>query len=82
MTRGGRTIEYRTLDSEFKKIKVGMKNLDDAVLELGSIKNAIPRAPFGDKRVLYRAIMNNDYRTLRDFSRFFYKTSGIYQRLC
>ena len=78
MTRGGREIELRSLDNEFKKIKVGMKNLDDAVLELGSLKNIMPKAPFGDKRALYRAIMNNDYRTLREFSRFFYKTSGIY----
>lgn len=82
MTRGGREIELRSLDNEFKKIKVGMKNLDDAVLELGSLKNIMPKAPFGDKRALYRAIMNNDYRTLREFSRFFYKTSGIYQKLC
>ncbi len=78
MTRGGREIELRSLDNEFKKIKVGMKNLDDAVLELGSLKKIMPKAPFGDKRTLYKAIMNNDYRTLREFSRFFYKTSGIY----
>ena len=78
MLRGGREIELRTLDNEFKKIKVGVKNLDDAVLELGSLRKILPRAPFGDKRALYRAIMNNDYVTLREFSRFFYKTSGIY----
>ena len=82
MTRGGRLIDYRSLDNEYKKIKVGMKNLDDAVLDLGSLKKIVPKAPFGDKRALYQAIMENDYRTLRDFSRFFYKTSGIYQRLC
>ena len=78
MTRGGKEIELRSLDNEFKKIKVGMKNLDDAVLELGSLKKIMPKAQFGDKRALYKAIMNNDYRTLREFSRFFYKTSGIY----
>ena len=78
MLNGGRMIEYRTLDNEFKKIKVGVKNLDDAVLELGALRRAVPKAPFGDKRILYKAIMENDYRTLREFSRFFYKTSGIY----
>ena len=82
MLRGGREIEYRTLDNEFKRIKVGVKNLDDAVLELGALKKIMPRKPFGDKRELYKAIMTNDYTTLREFSRFFYKTSGIYQRLC
>ena len=83
MLRGGREIEFRTVDNEFKKIKVGVKNLDDAVLELGTLRKLVPpRVPFGDKRALYTAIMTNDYKTLRDFSRFFYKTSGIYQRLC
>lgn len=82
MVSGGRLVEYRTLDNEYKKIKVGVKNLDDAVLELGSLKKLAPRVPFYDKSVLYKAIMNNDYLTLRQFSRFFYKTSGIYQKLC
>lgn len=83
MIHGGRDIEFRTLDNEFKKIKVGMKNLDDAVLDLGNLKRIMPKTlPFGDKRILYQAIMTNDYKILREFSRFFYKTSGIYQRLC
>lgn len=82
MLGGGRLVEYRTLDNEFKKIKVGVKNLDDAVLELGTLRKVMPKAPFTDKGALYRAIMNNDYVTLREFSRFFYKTSGIYQKLC
>ena len=82
MINGGREIQLRTLDNEFKKIKVGMKNLDDAVLELGSLKTFAPRIPYGDKRAFYQAILNNDNRVLRDFSRFFYKTNGIYKRLC
>ena len=65
MVSGGRLVEYRTLDNEYKKIKVGVKNLDDAVLELGSLKKLAPRVPFYDKSVLYKAIMNNDYLTLR-----------------
>ena len=81
MTRG-REIELRAVDTEFKTIKVGMKNLDDAVLELGSYKKLPEKVPFGDKRALYKALMANDYNTLRAFSRFFYKTSGIYQKLC
>ena len=32
----GREIGYRTLNNDYKKIKVGMKNLEDAVLQLGS----------------------------------------------
>ncbi len=82
MISNGRIVEYRTADNEFKKIKVGVKQLDDAVLELGSLKKVAPRAPFADKRRLYKALLENDYNTLRAFSRFFYKTSGIYQKLC
>ena len=82
MLSGGRTLEVRTLDNEFKKIKVGVKKLDDAVLDLGSIKKYAPRMPFGDKRALYKAIFENDVKTIKEFSRFFYKTNGIYQKLC
>lgn len=78
MISNGRIVEYRTADNEFKKIKVGVKQLDDAILELGALKSAAPRVPFADKRRLYKALLENDYNTLRAFSRFFYKTSGIY----
>lgn len=82
MLSGGRTVEVRTLDNEFKKIKVGVKKLDDAILDLGSIKKCMPKAPFGNKRALYKALFENDYKTIKEFSRFFYKTNGIYQKLC
>ena len=75
MTRGGRILEYRTANSEYKKIKVGVKNLDDAILELGQLKRAVPKMPFGDKRKLYKAIMENDYKTLREFSICFFYVS-------
>ena len=78
----GREIGYRTLNNDYKKIKVGMKNLEDAVLQLGSIKKTMPMLPFHDKHALMRAIIQNDYKKLREFSRFFYKTNGIYAKLC
>ena len=67
---------------EFKKIKVGIKKLDDATLELGTFNKFTPRLPWGDKGAIYKALMENDYKTLRAFSRFFYKTNGIYKKLC
>ena len=82
MLSGGREIDYRALNNEYKKIKVGVKNLDDAVLELGTIRKVRPRIPFYDKRVLFKALMENDEKMLREFSRFFYKTNGIYAKLC
>ena len=83
MFEGGREVNLRTASNEYKKIKVGVKNLDDAVLTLGSLKvDPTIRSNYANKQSLYKAILQNDYRTLRDFSRFFYKTSGIYQKLC
>ena len=69
-----------TLD--FNKIKVGVKNLDDAVLDLGSIKKVFPRHPYGDKSLIFKAIAEKDIPLLRLISNFFYNTSGIYSRVC
>lgn len=69
---------FNTVD--FSKIKVGIKTLDDAVVNLGDYKKINPR--LSDKQEVLRAIHNCDYDTMRDVSNFFYKTSGIYNRLC
>ncbi len=65
---------------EYNKIRVGVKNLDDAVLNLGSLK-ATDRN-YGDKRVILKALADRDVPLLREISNYFYATSGIYQRLC
>lgn len=82
MLSGGREIDLRTLNNDYKKIKIGVKNLDDAVLNLGEIKRFVPNTPFYNKGALIKAILENDVKTLRDFSRFYYKTNGIYAKLC
>ena len=69
-----------TLD--FNKIKVGVKTLDDAILDLGSINSAFPHHPYGDKRLILKAIAEKDISLLRLISNFFYNTSGIYTRVC
>ena len=66
--------------NEYGKIKVGVKQLEDAILNLGTLK--LTRAPFCDKKEIMRAIVNRDYRRLRDISEFFYAASGIYQTVC
>ena len=65
---------------DFAKIKVGMKTLDDAVVNLGDLKRTNPR--LADKKEVLRAIHNGDLETMREISNFFFKTSGIYSRLC
>ena len=65
---------------EYGKIKINTKTMDDAVLNLGSIQN-VTRGMI-NKAVIYRALMDNDVIRLREISNYFYKTSGIYQKVC
>ena len=67
-------------NTDFSKIKVGLKTLDDAVLELGDYKKLDTR--YGSKDAVMRAIYECDYATMKEISNFYYKTSGIYSRLC
>lgn len=64
----------------YGKIKIGTKSLEDAVLNLGSIQRATKNLI--NKNVIYRALADNDVKKLREISNYFYKTSGIYQRVC
>ncbi len=66
--------------TEYGKIKINTKTLDDAVINLGSIQN-VTRGMI-NKGVIYRALMDNDVVKLREISNYFYKTSGIYQKVC
>ncbi len=65
---------------DFSKIKVGVKSLENAILELGDYQKINPR--YGDKKAVLNAINSGDYESMRHISNFFYKTSGIYNRLC
>ena len=69
----------RNLD--FNKIKVGLKTLEDAVLiNSGDLKKANPQ--LADKQKVLKAIDSYDYATMREISDFFFRTNGIYSRLC
>ena len=70
--------EYQSID--FSKIKVGARTLTDAIYDIGNYKKIDPR--LGDKAEVLRAINNCDYAKLREISNFFFKTNGIYSRLC
>ena len=69
----------RNLD--FTKIKVGIKQLEDAVLtNSGDLKKANSR--LADKQNVLKAIDGYDFTTMREISDFFFRTNGIYSRLC
>jgi hypothetical protein len=67
-------------ETEYGKIKIGVKTLQDAILNLGSLRSTNLR--LGDKKIVLKALAENDLRTLREISNFFYRTSGIYQSAC
>ena len=71
--------------TEYGKIKVGVKTLEDAVINLGSYKKLWRKygetARFYDKFEILRAIAEKDYHKIRIISDFFYRTNGIYQRI-
>ena len=68
------------LSTDFGKIRVGVKALDDAVINLGDYRKADPR--LSNKEVILKAIASNDIDTMREVSNFFFRISGIYARLC
>jgi hypothetical protein len=66
------------IPTEYKKIKVGVKNLDDAVLNLGSIKSSLPGRGYANKKLIMTALADNNLEELRNISNFYYNISGIY----
>lgn len=66
--------------TDFSKIRVGIQNLEDATIILGDLARTNPN--LADKATVLRAIESNDLIKMREISNFFFKTSGIYSRLC
>jgi hypothetical protein len=62
------------------KVKINGKTLIDAVIEDNAYYRINPR--YGSKEKVLQAVHRSDYAAMRDISNFFYKTSGIYSRLC
>ena len=65
---------------KYGKIKVGVKQLEDAILDMGVLR--LPKLPYINKAEIMSAIVRKDYRRLKAISDFFYAASGIYQSVC
>lgn len=65
---------------DFAQLRVGLKTLDDAILDLGSLKKT--NRNYGDKNAVLRALAQKDYTMLREISNYFFEVSGMYERLC
>ena len=70
------------LDSavDFSKMRIGLKSIDDAILNINSYKKI--NSNYGNKDFILKALYNHDYESLREISNLFFETSGIYSRLC
>lgn len=80
--QGSRDTDYSnnlTPQINYNKIKTGAKVLEDAILDLGYLKKINPN--YANKETILRAIDKYDLKTMRKISDFFYKTSGIYNRI-
>ena len=73
-------FEDKYVPTDFSKIKIGVKTLQDAVLSLGSLRKV--NSKLANKESVLRAIALNNTEEMREISNFFYRTSGIYNRLC
>ena len=61
-------------------MRVGLRKVDDALINLGSYRKVNPN--YGNKNFVLQAIYRHDYDTLREISNYFYEANGIYYRLC
>ena len=67
--------------TEYKKIKVGVKSVEDAIINLGAYAKATYRN-YSNKALVLKAMADRDYTTLREISNYFYRVNGIYRRIC
>jgi len=72
--------EYEYISHDYAKLKAGIKYVEDAVIDLGTLRKV--NKNYGDKAYILRAIEKADYSTLRDISSAFYNISGMYQNFC
>lgn len=72
--------EHEHMPTDFSKIQIGTQRVEDGSLEFSDFYRT--SSEYGDKKKVLDAIFYNDYFKLREISNFFFKTSGIYARLC
>jgi hypothetical protein len=65
---------------DYAKMKIGPQTLENAILNLGTLKEA--EKNYSNKNFILKALADRDLITLRKISKYFYRTSGIYARAC
>ena len=77
--RQGGGYEGPTLPVDYNKVKVNTKTLEDAVLNLGSLRKV--NRNYANKEFIQLALAQRNLPVLREISNFFYATDGIYQQI-
>ena len=62
----------------YRQIKVGVKKLDDAILDLGTYNKAFPKYCGISKAMILQALATNNLTELRRISNLFYSVNGMY----
>ena len=68
------------LPIDYNSIKVGVKTLDDATMDISKTKKTYPW--INNKAYVLQCLANHDLEAIREISDFFFRTNGIYQRVC
>lgn len=64
----------------YVKLKLGPKSYENAVLDLHYF-DKLDRRNFRSKEVVIQALIDNNIPLLREISRYYYRTNGIYQKI-
>ena len=68
------------LNNDIKIREYLLKTLNDAALDLNTLKQT--QRNFNSKDKILKALASRDISTLREISNYFYRTNGIYFRIC
>jgi hypothetical protein len=66
---------------DFTKLRIGVKTIEDALLNEFGVTQQI-NSRYSSKKEIIQAIDKCNYDFLREVSNFYFRTNGIYSRLC
>lgn len=73
-------VKPSSTPDNYARLHIGAKQYADALLDLQYYEK-LERRGFRNKEFIIQALINNDIPVLREISRYFYKTNGIYQKI-
>nr|DAP37407.1 MAG TPA: portal protein [Caudoviricetes sp.] len=65
---------------EYAKLRAGLKDIDNAVIDFNSYKQV--NSNYGDKKYVLTQISQGNVSEMRKISDFYYNSNGIYRRAC